>query len=110
MQRSASLSPLPPASPPWGRAQAALDHLGQRLADPVTRPALLWRAFWAPFWIWSDSPKPALPARASPVPRDLGLAGEAVVTGIDRVRRRLWVTIAAAAICRGIWLALAFAA
>jgi hypothetical protein len=33
-----------------------------------------------------------------------------VVTGIDRVRRRLWVTLAAAAICRGIWLALAFAA
>jgi hypothetical protein len=32
------------------------------------------------------------------------------VTGIDRVRRRLWVTLAAAAICRGIWLALAFAA
>jgi hypothetical protein len=31
------------------------------------------------------------------------------VTGIDRVRRRLWVTLAAAAICRGIWLALAFA-
>ena len=71
---------------------------------------MLWRAFWAPFWIWSDSPKPALPARASSVPRDLGLAGEAVVTGIDRVRRRLWVTLAAAAVCRGIWLALAFAA
>jgi hypothetical protein len=32
------------------------------------------------------------------------------VTGIDRVRRRLWVTLGAAAICRGIWLALAFAA
>ncbi len=32
------------------------------------------------------------------------------MTGIDRVRRRLWVTLAAAAICRGIWLALAFAA
>ena len=110
MQRSATLSRLPPASAPWERARTALDHLGQRLADPVTRPALLWRAFWAPFWIWSDSPKPALPVRASPIPPDLGLAGEAVVTGIDRVRRRLWVTLAAAAICRGIWLALAFAA
>jgi hypothetical protein len=32
------------------------------------------------------------------------------VTGIDRVRRRLWVTLATTAICRGIWLALAFAA
>jgi hypothetical protein len=110
MQRSASLSRLQPTSPPWERARAALDHLGQRLADPITRPALLWHAFWAPFWIWSDSPKPVLPAPASPVPRDLGLAGEAVVTGIDRVRRRLWVTLAAAAVCRGIWLALAFGA
>ena len=116
----ATLCPLPrlqPASAPWERAQAALDHLGQQLADPVTRPAFLWRAFWAPFWVWSDSPKPAWPERGSPVtwcpspsPRDLGLAGEAVVTGIDRVRRLLWVTLAAAAICRAIWLALAFAA
>lgn len=110
MQRSASLPRLEPAGAPWERARAALDHLGQRLADPTTRPALLWYTFWAPFWLWSDSPKPALPARAAAVPQDLGLAGEAVVTGIDRVRRRLWVTLAAAAICRGIWLALAFAA
>jgi hypothetical protein len=110
MQRSASLPRLQPASAPWERARVALDHLGQQLADPVTRPAFLWRTFWAPFWVWSDSPKPALPERGSTAPRDLGLAGEAVVTGIDRVRRRLWVTLAAAAICRGVWLALAFAA
>jgi hypothetical protein len=110
MQRSASLPRLQPASAPWDRTRAALDHLRQRLADPAARPALLWRAFWAPFWVWSDSPKPGLPARAAAAPRDLGLAGEAVVTGIDRVRRRLWVTLTAAAICRGIWLALAFAA
>ena len=110
MQRSVPLPRLQPASAPWERARAALDHLGQQLADPVTRPAFLWRAFWAPFWVWSDSPKPAWPERGSAVPRDLGLAGEAVVTGIDRVRRRLWVTLAAAAICRAIWLALAFAA
>ncbi len=71
MQRSASLPQLQPASAPWERARAALDHLGQRLADPVTRPALLWRAFWAPFWIWSDSPKPALPARAVPPYREI---------------------------------------
>ena len=81
------------------------------MADPVTRPALLWRAFWAPFWIWSDSPKPGLPARDVPPYREiLVLPGRRSSTGIDRVRRRLWVTLAAAAICRGIWLALAFAA
>ena len=63
MQRSAPLSRVQPAGAPWERVRTALDHLGQRLADPVTRRALLWRSFWAPFWIWSDSPKPALPAR-----------------------------------------------
>src|SRR5215212_4048965 len=109
MQPSVSLPRLQPASAPWERAKVALDHVGQRLADPVTRPAFLWSLFWAPFWVWSDSPKPALPQRGPAAPRDLGLAGEAVVTGIDRIRRRLWVTFAAAAICRGIWLALAFA-
>jgi len=110
MQRSAPLPRLQPTGAPWQRARAALDHLGQQLADPVTRPSLLWHAFWALFWLWSDSPKPAQPARAAAVPRDLGLAGQAVVHGIDRLRRRLWVTLAAAAICRGIWLALSFAA
>src|SRR5215212_3740398 len=109
MQPSVSLPRLQPASAPWERAKVALDHVGQRLADPVTRPAFLWSLFWAPFWVWSDSPKPALPQRGPAAPRDLGLAGEAVMTGIDRIRRRLWVTLAATAICRGIWLALAFA-
>ena len=110
MHHPASLPRLEPASAPWVRPRAALADLGDRLADPVTRPALLWRAFWTPFWIWSDSPRPALPERGSAAPGDLGLAGEAVLTGIDRVRRRLWVSHAAAAICRGLWLALAFAA
>jgi hypothetical protein len=110
MQRSASLPQLQPAGAPWERAQAALALLGQRLADPVTRQSLLWYVFWAPFWVWSDSPKPAFPTRGPAAPRDLGLAGEAVVIGIDRARRRLWVTLAAAAICRAIWLALTFAA
>ena len=112
MQRSASLPGYnPPALPGSGREPLS-SHLGQQLDRPGHRPAFLWRAFWAPFWIWSDSPEPALAERGSwsrAAPR-LGLAGEAVVTGIDRVRRRLWVTLAAAAICRGIWLALAFAA
>jgi hypothetical protein len=110
MQRSSSLPQLQPAGAPWERAQAALALLGQRLADPVTRQSLLWYVFWAPFWVWSDSPKPAFPTRGPAAPRDLGLAGEAVVIGIDRARRRLWVTLAAAAICRAIWLALSFAA
>ena len=110
MQHPAVLTRTQPASAPWERTRAALINLRLQLADPVTRPALIWRVFWAPFWVWSDVPRPALPQRAAATPSDLGLAGEAVVSGIDRMRRRLWISHAAAAICRGIWLALAFAA
>ncbi len=109
MQHSVPL-PRSAAGVPWERPRAAIADVRQRLADPVARPPLLWRAFWSPFWIWSDAPAPELPRRAASAPRELGLAGEAVVTGIDRVRRRLWVSHGAAAICRGIWLGIAVAA
>ena len=108
MQRSVSLPQAPGVL--WERPRATIASYRQRLADPMTRPALLWRVFWAPFWLWSDVPAPERAGAASSVPREIGLAGQAVVTGIDRVRRRLWVSHAAAAICRGIWLAVAFAA
>jgi hypothetical protein len=109
MQRTIPL-PWTTTFPAWERTRAALAETRQRLADPTTRPALLWHIFWAPFWIWSDAPVPELPRRSTPVPLGLGLAGEAVVSGLDRVRRRLWVSHGAAAICRGLWLAIAFAA
>jgi hypothetical protein len=108
MQRSV---PLPaPAAPFWGRPRSALADLAARLHDPAARPALLWHVVWAPFWVWSDVPPPVRPQRGAALPAEIGLAGQAVVTGIDRVRRRLWVSHAAAALCRGIWLGLAFAA
>ena len=109
MQRG-MLLPRAAAPSPWGRTRAAIADARQRLADPAARPALLWRALWSPFWIWADAPVPELPRRAVPIPEELGLAGEAVVAGIDRVRRRLWLSLGAAAICRGVWLAIAFAA
>ena len=65
---------------------------------------------WSPFWLWSDIPAPERTGRAAVTPAELGLAGQAVVAGIDRVRRFLWTSHAAAAICRGIWLGIAFAA
>jgi hypothetical protein len=108
MQRSAYLPPSPPA--PWARPGAALARMAERLADPADRPALLWRAFWWPFWVWSDAPPPALPRREVQPPAELGLAGQAVVGGIDRVRRRLWLSHALAAVCRGLWLGVVFAA
>jgi hypothetical protein len=110
MQQSASLPRASLANPPWERPRAAIAALQRQLADPVTRPALLWRCFWAPFWLWSDAPLPERPRSAPAAPKELGLAGEAVVHGIDRLRRRLWVSHGAAAMCRGLWLAIAFAA
>ena len=110
MHAPRSLALPPAATPPWNRHRAALAQLGQRLSDPAARPALLWRAFWAPYWVWSDAPPPSLPRRGALAPAEVGLAGQAVVAGIDRMRRRLWLSHAAAAVCRGIWLGLAFAA
>lgn len=109
MQRAA---PLPQPSPFafWARPAATMARMRARLADPVTRPLSLWRALWAPYWLWSDAPVPDLPRRESPVPADIGLAGQAVVAGVDRIRRRLWLSHGASFVCRGIWLGLVFAA
>ncbi len=106
MQRATAL-PVPSLGHRPRRAEARA-LLGRRLTNPAERPLLLWQALWFPFSIWSDTPVPALPHREASVPTELGLAGQAVVGGIDRIRRRLWLTHAAAAICRGLWLGLLF--
>lgn len=102
MQRSLPLTG--PTSAPWQRPRDAFAAAARRWREPAARRDLLWDAIWAPFWLWSESPRPELPRRHAPVPAELGLAGEAVVAGIDRVRRRLWVTHGVAAIFRGIGL------
>jgi len=107
MQRSLTLPE--PSAATWQRPRDAFAAIGRRWRDPAARRAALWQAIWAPFWIWSESPRPELPQRSAPVPVELGLAGEAVVAGIDRVRRRLWLTHGVAAIFRGIGLGVAFA-
>ena len=104
MQRSASFAP--PARLPWARPRTALDRFRERTADPAQRPELLWRALWSPYTLWADAPAPERTRHTAPVPRELGLAGEAVVAGVDRIRRRLWATHALAAVCRGLWLGL----
>jgi hypothetical protein len=105
MQRSLSL-PRPRVAG-WNREPVA----APRVQEPSgSRDLRLWRAFWLPYWIWSDAPAPDLPRREATLPAELGLAGRAVVSGIDRIRRRLWLSHAAAFICRGLWLGLLFAA
>lgn len=100
MQSTASWSPA--RLTPWQRWRG-------RFAEKPGR-ADLWRTFWLPFWFWSDAPPPELPRREGTIPDDIGLAGQAVVAGVDRFRRRLWLSHAAAFICRGIWIGLLLAA
>ena len=108
MQRSAALPRR--GLPSWPQPVGSLASLRTRLADPAMRPQLLWRGVWAPFWLWSDAPVPEIPHRERAAPPELGLAGQAVVGGLDRVRRRLWVSHAAAFVCRAVWLGIVFAA
>ncbi|MDQ2654510.1 MAG: hypothetical protein M3Z20_15880, partial [Chloroflexota bacterium] len=91
--------------------QSALPQPARRVAIPALPDAPpdrrhLWRTFWRPYWAWSDAPPPQMASADAPVPEQIGLAGQAVVAGIDRIRRNLWLSHAAAFICRGVWLGL----
>ena len=107
MQRAATFAPSPRLR--WPRGLPGLERLRGRLADPTRRPDALWDLLWTPYTVWSDVPAPERGRRTPKGPRELGLAGEAVVSGIDRIRRRMWTTHALAGIARGIWLGLAVA-
>jgi hypothetical protein len=110
MQRSASLPQSRPASAPWAGWRLALEQTRQRLADPADRAEILWRALWRPYWAWADAPPAEMPHREPATRVDPGRAGQAVIDGLDRARRRLWLTHALAAICRAVWLGLLVAA
>lgn len=105
MQRS--LSVPRPRIADWNRQPAAP---ARDQDDSGTRDLRLWHALWLPYWVWSDAPAPELPRREAALPVELGLAGQAVVSGIDRIRRRLWLSHAGAFIFRGLWLGLLGAA
>ena len=91
--------------------QTTLPQAPRRISLPALPDAAgsrdhLWRTLWRPYWAWSDAPAPELATADTPLPEQLGLAGEAVVPRIDRIRRNLWLSHAAAYICRGAWLGL----
>lgn len=84
---------------------------------PVAVPRLdqaarlrLWRAAWSPFWAWSDVPVPDLARREAAPPAAVGPAGQVFLSGLDAVRRRLWLRHALHALFRAVWLAVAGAA
>jgi hypothetical protein len=86
--------------------QAARRVVLPALPDAAPDKGRVWREFWRPYWAWSDAPPPEMATADAPIPGQIGLAGEAVVTGIDRIRRNLWISHAAVFICRGVWLGL----
>ncbi|MFN8590159.1 MAG: hypothetical protein U0031_01775 [Thermomicrobiales bacterium] len=107
MQRSAPISATPRISwsIPW---RAGAD--ARPTSPPEDGADRVWRILWTPFTTWADAPSPERVQPSRPIAGELGLAGQAVASGIDRIRRRLWATHALAAICRGVWLALVIAA
>ncbi|HET7095018.1 MAG TPA: hypothetical protein VFI22_16115 [Thermomicrobiales bacterium] len=97
-------------------ADLSVTHSVARPVPFGSRPALrpprlsrqdLWQALWAPWWVWSDMPAPLFPEREPTLTGELGLAGAAVVGGIDAVRRRLWLRHALHPVVRSVWLTLA---
>jgi hypothetical protein len=95
--------------------QSTFPQPARRMALPALPDAprgegRLWREFWRPYWAWSDAPPPEMATADAPLPEQIGLAGQAVVDGIDRIRLNLWISHAAVFICRGAWLGLLVAA
>ncbi len=74
-------------------------------ASRVGRPAL-WQWLWAPFWLGSEVPV-FTPGPEPVVSRELGPAGDVVIDGLDRLRRRLWLRHSVHLVLRAVWLTLA---
>jgi hypothetical protein len=85
-----------------GRAEA-LRRLRRALSPPLVL-RYVWAAIWLPYWLGSDVPAPALPARNPKPPVAVGLAGEQVVRTLDRLARRIWLNWALNVLVRGAWL------
>jgi hypothetical protein len=89
-----------------GYARDRRDDLQRAWHDDPRR--VMWLALWAPFWVGSDAPRPAMwgeiaadPGAIPPTP-----AGAWLAARIDRVTRQFRVAWMAGSILRGITLAL----
>lgn len=71
------------------------------------RRLLLWRIVCAPYWVGSEAPAPALPARDGPAAEG-GLAGNHVVRHLDGLARRIWMARTLSILVRSLWLGLLF--
>ena len=93
----------------WGgldpRAVGPGLHRTLRPAHLTTRE-WLWRVLWAPCWLGSDMPPPALPRRQPTIP-PAGPAGDHVARHLRRLVARLWVQRALLLLMRSVWLGVA---
>lgn len=96
----ATRASIPTISLPDLRSAAAW-----RPALPADRRTLVWQTVTAPWWVWSDIPKLPLPSRNPALPEG-GLAGDWVVSGLDRIATRVWIQRMMSIVARGIWLTL----
>ena len=99
-----------------GGARAAWPRLDPRALPQEAKRTLfprglstgewLWRAAWAPWWVGSDMPAPALPQAQAAIP-PAGPAGDHVARHLRRLVRRLWVQRALQLLMRSVWLGVA---
>lgn len=111
-QRIAPLSTLNRLSwsPAYRRRLATLieRERARFMADPRL---FLWQAGWSPIWLGSNGPAPRpgqrneASGRAALAGNDPG-AGAFIQSHLDRLASRLWMSLLAGSILRGLWLAL----
>ncbi|MDQ3540098.1 MAG: hypothetical protein M3440_05370 [Chloroflexota bacterium] len=117
-QRIAPLS-TPVASPRSRETRRRLASLTERerarfTADPRL---FIWQACWSPIWLGSNgpAPRPWQRVQREGTPRRVALAGKVTGAGgfiqsnLDRLAFRLWLSLLAGSVLRGLWLALLIA-
>lgn len=114
-QRIAPLS-TPVASPRSRETRRRLASLTERerarfTADPRL---FIWQACWSPIWLGSNGPAPRAwqRMRRERTPRSAAVAGkdstagEFIRSNLDQLAFRLWLSLLAGSVLRGLWLAL----
>lgn len=90
----------------WEIALARAARVSRSLQALIARfgwPLLLWRAFWAPWWLLANRPAPDLPAHVA-APREVDAPGHYVVRTLDRLRRKVQLAWSIACVIRGLTL------
>lgn len=104
-------SPLPSSAGTRGRIATRASTLVERQRARFREdPRLfLWRAGWSPIWVGSNGPAPVPWQRLRSTQRfraSSGVPGAFIDANLDRLAFRLWLSLLAGSIIRGLWLGL----